>query len=409
MTFDPSSLDPILLRQLRRAGLSDPAAPPKEDGWRALLQAVSDHYRRTEEDRKLGQRAADLSTKELEEMRLDVMRQRDSFRDTVLALSDTLGVFGNVVQKHAGANGDEVDTGIIEQAKRDFSTRLFGIFETNRDKNATADISNLSLNLLRLADRLMGLLTAAANQGSVRKELEIARAVQRMLVPTEETRDWARLEVRGATRPASECGGDYWFCFDGPDGSTTVLVGDVTGHGVASAIVTGVAAGVCESVVSMTGGRVTPSELLAVLDEVIARVGKRQVMMTFSASTLAPDGTLTMASAGHPGCIVVREGEARTVTAHGPPLGAAQGAAYEPQIVRIEPGDVLVWYTDGLVECEDPAGESFGEKRLRALCQRAAGGGVQNVHYLVESSLGAHTGGRPAADDMTLVVARVRV
>ena len=70
--------------------------------------------------------------------------------------------------------------------------------------------------------------------------------------------------------------------------------------------------------------------------------------------------------------------------------------------------DSLVWFTDGVVERENPQGEAFGERRLRAVCQRAAQGGVDSILALVESTLEGFSAGVPASDDTTLVVATIK-
>jgi serine phosphatase RsbU (regulator of sigma subunit) len=75
---------------------------------------------------------------------------------------------------------------------------------------------------------------------------------------------------------------------------------------------------------------------------------------------------------------------------------------------RVDRGDSLVWYTDGLVERENDQGEPFGERRLRAVCQRAALGGAESILALVESTFDTFASPSPDDDDVTLVVGTVK-
>jgi serine phosphatase RsbU (regulator of sigma subunit) len=93
---------------------------------------------------------------------------------------------------------------------------------------------------------------------------------------------------------------------------------------------------------------------------------------------------------------------------HGQPLGAAPGATYESTVMPFASRDVLVWFTDGVVECENEHGEQFSEKRLRAICQRTAEAGAESVRNAVVEAIGSFRHQRPQLDDMTLVVVAVK-
>ena len=399
-------LDPILLRQLKRAGVAEVAQPDSES-FAKLLAMISDHYRRAAEDRAMLTRSMDLSSAEFDVLRERVERQRDSFRDTISALNEALSVFGEVVHHRDGS--EDTGTTSIEAAKADFSSRLYRIFDAERDASASAEISGLSVNLVKLADQLTRLLESSAAQASVRKELEVARAAQRMLMPGDAPMERGAVRIAGVFRPASECGGDFWSVQDLPNDTTLVLVGDVTGHGVSAAILTGVAKGACEAYCATRRGSVDPAELLGVLNGVVRDAAQGNLLMTFAAAIVNPRAkTVLVANAGHPHVLCIRPGEAKPLVVDGPPLGSADEIVYRSQAFGCDRGDSLVWFTDGVVERENPQGEAFGERRLRAVCQRAAQGGVDSILALVESTLEGFAAGIPASDDTTLVVATIK-
>jgi sigma-B regulation protein RsbU (phosphoserine phosphatase) len=398
--------DPVLLRQLKRLGASD-TSPPDLGTWERLLSALSDHYRRSAEDRAMLTRSMDLASSEFEVLRTKVEKQRDSFRDTIVALSEALSVFGDAVRTRDAKE----ETGItsIEAAKADFSARLYRIFDAERDASATAEISGLSVSLVKLADQLTRLLDSSAARAAGKKDLEVARAAQRLLVPPHASIDGAALRVTSTFRPAAECGGDLWLARDLPDGTTLVLVGDVTGHGVAAAILAGVVKGACEAALRDAAGFSSPRALLARLDEVVRECARGEALMTFTAALVdAGRSQVTIANAGHPHTLWLRPGEAKPLVVDGPPLGAGGPVEHREMTFRVDRGDSLVWYTDGLVERENDQGEPFGERRLRAVCQRAALGGAESILALVESTFDTFASPSPDDDDVTLVVGTVK-
>ena len=90
------------------------------------------------------------------------------------------------------------------------------------------------------------------------------------------------------------------------------------------------------------------------------------------------------------------------------PLGASSGSTYESAAVTFAPNDVFVWFTNGIVECENAHGEQFTEKKLRAVCQRTASSGARTVRDSVVQAVSSFQTSGDQSDDMTLVVASVK-
>lgn len=402
-------LGSVLLRQLKRLGIRDPSLVPSPEAWASFLSAVNDHYRHLNDDRALLTRAMDLSTHEMDVLRRRVEAQRDQLRTIVDVIGDALGLFGGIVKQDAAGADSDVTTG-LEFAKNEFTARLHEIFgeEPVSDSEST-QISGIHANVVNLADHLIRLLSETAEKASLKKELEVARAVQSLLVPTEDIIDRTFVQIAGYFQPASECGGDWWAVYDLPGDRVLVIVGDVTGHGISSAIITGAAKAASDLAFHLNKGLVTPGALLAMMNAAIHEVARRQIMMTCAAAVIdRRGGTLTFANAGHPFPYLVRNGHVEPVLGHGQPLGAARDSVYEPTLTRIEPNDLLVWYTDGIVECENDWGEQFTEKRFRAVCQREAGNGAKAVRDAVVETVSSFRRHRAQIDDMTLVVASVK-
>jgi serine phosphatase RsbU (regulator of sigma subunit) len=271
------------------------------------------------------------------------------------------------------------------------------------------EIGQLGENFNRMADRIVVLLEETAAKATLEKELEVARAVQDQLVPQADVLERGPVKIVGYYQPASQCGGDWWTYHELADGRLLMLVGDVTGHGVPSAMITAVAKAACDTVRIVEREDVDVSRLLSLMNRAIGESGKRKFVMTCFASILDPNTrVLTYANAGHNFPYIVRDGALSVLTARGNRLGDQVESHYPAQTARLCAGDLLVLYTDGIVECEDARGEEYGEKRFRASLVEAAAAPdpvAVREHVLVR----AHSfyAGHPHKDDITLVFGRV--
>ena len=119
-------------------------------------------------------------------------------------------------------------------------------------------------------------------------------------------------------------------------------------------------------------------------------------------------GTLTVANAGHHFPYHIRDGVLRPIMVQGQPLGASAASTYESVTVSVASNDAFVWFTDGIVECENDGGEQFSEKKLRAVCQRTSRDGARAVRDAVVDAVAGFRSQKPQADDMTLVVTSLK-
>jgi serine phosphatase RsbU (regulator of sigma subunit) len=193
-----------------------------------------------------------------------------------------------------------------------------------------------------------------------------------------------------------------------------VVIGDVTGHGVASAMVTAAAIGACDVCVRRSGQALDLAELVATLDAAVRRVGGGGFAMTCAAAIVDPArGEIRFVSCGHTSTYLCRPTdkgvELHALVGRGNPLGAGVPEAARVHHRALQAGDLVVWYTDGVVEAQDPAGVPFGDRRLQHLLKKLDRQRLVPlvVHDLVHRGVAAHRAGRPLADDETLVVAQV--
>jgi PAS domain S-box-containing protein len=208
-------------------------------------------------------------------------------------------------------------------------------------------------------------------------------------------------EIAAVYEPAGEgvdAGGDFYDVIDAPAGSIVVM-GDVVGKGAPAAALSAVA-----RVTLRTAGRLTgdPHAALNELNHALRRRGGMS-LCTVVAVALPSElpGSAEVLLAGHPPPLLVRDGVAQPLGEHGPLLGAVEVAAWPPATVELAPNDVLVLYTDGVLDAMLPSGERFGEARLARLA--AAWG--DDVGALAAGVM-AELGGLRRRDDIALLAIR---
>ncbi len=289
-----------------------------------------------------------------------------------------------------------------------------GDLETRVEITSGDEIGMLGENFNYMADRLLILMRETAEKATLEKELEVARTIQETLVPPPDPVEREYLKLAGYFLPASQCGGDWWTVHDMPDGRILVVIGDVTGHGVPSAMITAAAKAACDVVRATEGDKLTVTRLLEVMNRAIFESAKRKFVMTCFASILDPKRKLiTYANAGHNFPYLFRPGAAdgndfQVLMSRGNRLGDLEESTYSEKTAPLIGNDVLVWYTDGIVECENDRGEEYGEKRFRAAIRRASDLDPVAMRESVVSAAGQFFGERPRKDDITMVFARIK-
>jgi len=193
-------------------------------------------------------------------------------------------------------------------------------------------------------------------------EMQAASEIQQMLAPSKiDTAPGLRIEV--AFRPMREVGGDFYLCRVLPDGRQCVLLGDVSGKGAAAAMAATLLLGA-----SAARDSHSPSALLAHLNRVFAE-NRLSGFATCLCAHIAPNGTLTVANAGH--LAPYRNGEEVPLDS-GLPLGIAPDSEYVETRLALALGDSLTFLSDGVVEARSPTGELFGFDRTAAISSEPA-------------------------------------
>jgi sigma-B regulation protein RsbU (phosphoserine phosphatase) len=236
------------------------------------------------------------------------------------------------------------------------------------------------------------------------REIEIAREVQENLFPKSVPRIHG-LEVAGVCLPAAGVGGDYYDYLPLSENCLGLVVADVSGKGISAALVM---ASLQASVRNIIGPEATPRGVNAQLNRIIygSTTPSRYATM-FLGMFDASSRTLRYSNAGHNPALLIGGNGAQKLTEGGLPLGILDGVSYAEGSRVMEPGDLLLMYTDGAVEATNASGHEFSLDRLADLIQRQRG--AADLDLLLQETvdrLQDWTRGVPQQDDITLVVAR---
>jgi len=246
------------------------------------------------------------------------------------------------------------------------------------------------------------------------RDVDLASDVQHSFVPNFGVLKRDDLDLSSLYRPAGTFSGDWWNLYDLTDGRMLLVIGDVTGHGVAPALLTGVAKGACDVLVRKAPpGQLDCASLLSDLNESICSAGTQELHMTCAVAILDPTShKVQFASASHPLPYVVSDGEPeatlKQLVATGTPLGSVPDAQYQAGELALGDGDLILWYTDGLIEYRNKSEEEFGERRLRQLLRTVGPIGTMPLRDIVWASLAEFAENTEPVDDITLVIVRMK-
>jgi serine phosphatase RsbU (regulator of sigma subunit) len=280
-----------------------------------------------------------------------------------------------------------------------------GNFQTRVPVRSRDEFGSLATAFNQMAADLEKHQALVVEQERLRRELELSRLIQTEMLPRAPLRLGAA-EIKGISIPAREVGGDFFNYFALPDGRLALLVGDVSGKGVSAALLM---ANVQATLRARLPLESDLARLAAQLDREIDETTPGAVYLTLFLGILDPgQQQLRYVNAGHNPQFVVHEGGGFEVMgATGLPIALYPGQPYTEEVVPARTGDLLFFYTDGLVEAEDEQGEMFGIERLQALLGVEQTHGIDTVLHQVEEAVRTFRGNHEPMDDATMMALRL--
>ncbi len=238
----------------------------------------------------------------------------------------------------------------------------------------------------------------SGQQHALQQDLDLALRIQRELLPKPDVslKGW---EIVYHYQPAGPVSGDYCDLIPGDADHGYFLIGDVSGKGIAAALLMSHLSAMLRTLISLD---LPLSQLMERASRVFCETTLPTHYATLICGRTSSSGEIEICNAGHPPPLVVRAGEIARLDATGLPIGMFCSAHFSSQTIRLAPGEMLLLYTDGLVEAEDATGVEYGIERL---CELAASASQQPKAVIAEClrDLAAFRGGPGSTDDLTIL------
>ncbi|HVF44084.1 MAG TPA: PP2C family protein-serine/threonine phosphatase, partial [Pyrinomonadaceae bacterium] len=213
-------------------------------------------------------------------------------------------------------------------------------------------------------------------------------------------------ELQGISFPSYQIGGDYYDFIKCSDGRLVVALGDVSGKGTSAALLM---SSLHAAVHAQVAACQPLGESIRAVNRYLADNTPGNRFVTLFYAELDPaTGTLAFINAGHNPPLIAHgsDGTLEQLGAGGLPLGILPDYDYREGRTQLGPGDVLVVYSDGVTETQDPEGEEFGTARLHEVVSQNLRATASGIRDKIEAALSAFAQGTPAVDDITLVIVK---
>jgi sigma-B regulation protein RsbU (phosphoserine phosphatase) len=274
-----------------------------------------------------------------------------------------------------------------------------------RDRDQLGDLSE-SFN--QMTSNLERLFSVEKEKERLQTELEIAREVQSQLYP-KEAPPMRGLKLTVCCDPARMVSGDYYDYQEIAGGKMAFAIGDVAGKGISAALLMATIQAALRAQINMN----QPDTILQ-SSQVVSRLNKQiwantapEKYATFFFATFDElTRNLIYTNAGHLSPLLFRNGDVSALDSNGTVVGAFPAAIYDESTLTLKPGDLLLCYTDGITEPENPYGEMFGEERLIDLVKKHVQRDDREILQIILEAVRSWTGSPELQDDMTLLLAR---
>jgi phosphoserine phosphatase RsbU/P len=331
-----------------------------------------------------------------------------------------LFLIAEIISLLVGVSMTRVITGAVHELYQGTMRIQAGDFSHRIPIRGKDQLAALSSSFNEMTGNLERLLQIEKDRQRIQSDLEIAREVQNQLYP-QQIPETPHLRITAARLPARVVSGDYYDFQKLGEGDVVIAIGDVAGKGISAALLMATIQSSfrmelrsCIEAAAHANRQsvlhcVSPSTVVGQLNRHLHESTSAEKFATFLFGVFEDTtSTFTYTNAGHLPPVLVHDGDCSRLEVNGMVVGAFPFAQYGESHVRLEPGDLLVLFTDGISEPENEYGEMFGEDRIAELVTRHAD---QDDGHIVDEIMNAvrqWTGSDELQDDMTIVLIRRR-
>ncbi len=290
-----------------------------------------------------------------------------------------------------------------------------GDFNVHADVKSRDEIGQLATSFNVMAIEVSRLMGETADKARMESELATAKTVQETLFP-ESNSTLGEVEISGHYTPASECGGDWWYYFENGD-YVYLWIADATGHGAPAALLTSAARAVAS--VIQGGPSRSPAQSLGIMNRAIWDCSKGGMMMTFFLACInKKTGLMIYSNASHEAPLLLKKSDQAPgrddfiplIDCNNPRLGEQMSLPFKEAKIQLDPGDRLVFYTDGVLDVKNLEKKAWGERRFLKALSASMHENTETAPALkqIMSSLWEYREATPLDDDVTLIFCRYK-
>jgi sigma-B regulation protein RsbU (phosphoserine phosphatase) len=300
-------------------------------------------------------------------------------------------------------------TGAVNQMYEGTRRVIHGDFRHRIPAGHADQLGELATSFNQMTSNLERLFAVEKEKERLQTELEIAREVQSQLYP-KVAPPMRGLQISVVCDPARMVSGDYYDYTELGKHQLAFAIGDVAGKGISAALLMATLQSALRAQVAHCEAAGISMECARVISQlnqqIYAHTAPEKYATFFFALFDQPSQTLTYTNAGHLSPLLLRQGRFTALDSNGTVVGAFPFAKYDSSSLIMQPGDLLVCYTDGITEPENAYGEMFGEDRLMDLVKKHAHQADSEILRIVLDAVRGWTGTPELSDDMTLLLAR---
>ena len=340
--------------------------------------------------------------------------ENNPLSQVVLAILLVLSFMMFILEIFAFFFGLRITTGItsaVSTLHRGTKRLAEGDLDTRIEIPNEDELGDLAVSFNEMAAAVKQGREEAVARERLELEIKTARKIQQKLLP-HTMPDIPGFEIVGTSLPSQQVGGDYFDFLDMGEGQLGIAIGDVSGKGIPAALL------MANLQASLHAQVIKPGEVAEVtsrINNLLTHSTDANMFATFFYGILdRAKSSFTSTNAGHNPPILMRnDGGIDRLQAGGLIIGFLTDQHYNQETVTLEPGDVLILFTDGITEAVDPARERvadhlFGEDRLLEVIKKKKSGSAREIQSAILKAIGDYTGNSPQFDDITLVVIKRR-
>ena len=346
----------------------------------------------------------------LSDIARELLSERNPLSQAVMIILFALAIMLFILESFALFFGVRITTGFTSAVRalhRGTRRIAEGDLDTQIDIPSEDELGDLAASLNQMAAAIKKGREEALERARLESELATARKIQERLLP-EEMPEFTGFEIAGTSLPSQQVGGDYFDFLDISTGQLGIAIADVSGKGMPAALLMANLQASLHAQVIKPGN---VSEVVSRINNQLVRSTDPSMFATFFYGILdRSQSSFTSVNAGHNPPLLYRSGgEIERLEAGGLVLGFLPDQKYMQQAVNIDPGDIIVLYTDGITEAVGSSGEKvsenlFGEERLIEVVWRNSKSTAREIQSAILEAISSHTANLPQSDDITLVV-----